>query len=76
MGEQVATLDDHAPGPDPRWDHFFDVSGTSLSAVTLAIAVNQAVSLEDIAAHPALADMAELLHPEHGEEPPASAEGI
>lgn len=44
--------------------------------MTLAIAVNRAVSLEDIAAHPALADMAELLHPEHGEEPPASAEGI
>ena len=65
-----------APGPDRPVRHFFDLGSTSLSAVTLAIAVNRAVSLEDIAAHPALADMAELLHPEHGEEPPASAEGI
>jgi amino acid adenylation domain-containing protein len=48
-----------------RRDHFFDLGGTSLSAVKLAIALNRAVSLEDIAEHPILADMAELLHREH-----------
>ena len=48
-----------------RRDHFFDLGGTSLSAVKLAIALNRAVSLKDIAEHPILADMAELLHREH-----------
>ena len=50
------------------WDRFFDLGGTSLSAVKLAIALNRAVSLEGIAKHPILADMAELLHPEHAPE--------
>ena len=51
-----------------RRDHFFDLGGTSLSAVKLAIALNRAVSLKDIAEHPILADMAELLHREHAPE--------
>jgi amino acid adenylation domain-containing protein len=52
-----------------RRDHFFDLGGTSLSAVKLAIALNRAVSLADIAEHPILADMAALLHREHSPEP-------
>jgi amino acid adenylation domain-containing protein len=51
-----------------RQDHFFDLGGTSLSAVKLAITLNRAVSLQDIAAHPVLADLAGLLHPEHAPE--------
>jgi amino acid adenylation domain-containing protein len=51
-----------------RRDHFFDLGGTSLSAVKLAIALHRAVSLEDIAEHPILADMAELLYREHAPE--------
>ena len=51
-----------------RRDHFFDLGGTSLSAVKLAIALDRAVSLKDIAEHPILADMAELLHREHAHE--------
>jgi amino acid adenylation domain-containing protein len=51
-----------------RRDHFFDLGGTSLSAVKLAIALNREVSLKDIAEHPILADMAELLHREHAPE--------
>ncbi|GAA5119182.1 non-ribosomal peptide synthetase [Pseudonocardia adelaidensis] len=51
-----------------RRDHFFDLGGTSLSAVKLAIALNRAVSLEDIAEHPILADMAGSLHREHAPE--------
>ena len=48
-----------------RRDHFFDLGGSSLPAVELAIALNRAVSLEDMAEHPILANMAELLHREH-----------
>jgi hypothetical protein len=43
-----------------RQDHFFDLGGTSLSAVRLAIALDRAVSLEDLTHHPVLADPAVL----------------
>ena len=56
-------------------DRFFDLGGTSLSAVKLAIALNRAVSLEDIAEHPVLADMAELLYREHVPELLTSSSG-
>jgi len=58
-----------------RWDHFFDLGGTSLSAVKLAVALNRAVSLKDIVAHPVLVDMAELVHHVPAEKPLASADG-
>jgi hypothetical protein len=58
-----------------RRDHFFDLGGASLSAVKLAIALNRAVSLKDIAEHPILADMAELLHREHAPELLTSSSG-
>jgi len=41
-----------------RRDHFFDVGGTSLSAVKLALALDRAVSLKEITRHPVLADLA------------------
>ncbi|MFF4862806.1 amino acid adenylation domain-containing protein [Streptomyces sp. NPDC001231] len=44
-----------------RRDHFFDLGGTSLSAVKLTIALNRAVSLKDITRHPVLADLAACL---------------
>ena len=44
-----------------RRDHFFDLGGTSLSAVKLAIALDRAVSLRDITRHPILADLAPLV---------------
>ncbi|WP_274918227.1 non-ribosomal peptide synthetase [Streptomyces sp. WZ-12] len=44
-----------------RHDHFFDLGGTSLSAVKLAIALDRAVSLKDLTRHPVLADLAALL---------------
>src|SRR5207249_2305012 len=44
-----------------RRDHFFDLGGTSLSAVKLAIALDRAVSHEDLARHPILADLAMLI---------------
>jgi hypothetical protein len=44
-----------------RCDHFFDLGGTSLSAVKLAIALNRAVSFRDIGAYPVLADQATLI---------------
>ncbi len=44
-----------------RRDHFFDVGGTSLSVVRLAITLDRVVSLKDLAAHPILADLATLI---------------
>jgi len=44
-----------------RRDHFFDLGGTSLSAVKLAIALDRAVSLKDLTRHPVLADLAALV---------------
>ena len=44
-----------------RRDHFFELGGTSLSAVRLAIALDRAVSFKDIAAHPILGDQAALI---------------
>ncbi|MFJ9814989.1 amino acid adenylation domain-containing protein [Streptomyces sp. NPDC101151] len=44
-----------------RRDHFFDRGGTSLAAVKLAIALDRAVSLKDVTAHPVLTDLAALV---------------
>ncbi|MDX2875492.1 non-ribosomal peptide synthetase [Streptomyces ipomoeae] len=44
-----------------RHDHFFDRGGTSLSAVKLAVALDRAVSLKDVARHPVLSDLAGLI---------------
>lgn len=44
-----------------RRNHFFDRGGSSLSAVKLAVALDRAVSLKDITAHPVLTDLAALV---------------
>ena len=44
-----------------RQDNFFDLGGTSLSAVRLAITLERAVSFKDLINHPILADLAELI---------------
>jgi amino acid adenylation domain-containing protein len=44
-----------------RTDNFFDRGGTSLSAVKLAIALDRAVSLENLTRQPVLADLADLI---------------
>jgi amino acid adenylation domain-containing protein len=44
-----------------RHDHFFDLGGTSLSAVRLAIALDRALTFKDLAGHPILADQASVL---------------
>jgi len=44
-----------------RRDHFFDLGGTSLSTVRLAIVLDRVVSFKDLTAHPILADQAELI---------------
>ncbi|MCX4595013.1 amino acid adenylation domain-containing protein [Streptomyces sp. NBC_01549] len=58
-----------------RRDHFFDRGGTSLSAVKLAIALDRAVSLKDVTAHPVLTDLAALVDngPEHHATPPLTS---
>src|SRR5437870_2836360 len=45
----------------PTRDHFFELGGTSLSALRLAIALDRAVSFKDLTAHPTLADQAALI---------------
>jgi amino acid adenylation domain-containing protein len=42
-------------------DDFFDLGGTSLSALKLVIALNRAVSFKDLTTHPVLADQAVLI---------------
>src|SRR6266487_5989255 len=44
-----------------RRDHFFDLGGTSLSALRLTITLDRAVSFEDLTGHPILADLATLI---------------
>lgn len=44
-----------------RHDHFFDRGGTSLTAVKLAIALDRAVTLRDLLAHPVLAELARFV---------------
>jgi amino acid adenylation domain-containing protein len=44
-----------------RRDHFFDRGGTSLSAVKLIVALGKKVALKDLAQHPVLAKLAEVL---------------
>ncbi|MUN63708.1 amino acid adenylation domain-containing protein [Kocuria sediminis] len=41
-----------------RRDHFFDLGGSSLTAVRLAIALDRKVSLKDLISHPVLTDLA------------------
>src|SRR5881296_2671391 len=44
-----------------RRDNFFDLGGTSLSGLRLAIALGRAVSFKDLTGHPMLADLAVLV---------------
>jgi hypothetical protein len=44
-----------------RRNHFFDLGGTSLSALKLVITLDRALSLKDLFAQPILADQAELI---------------
>ncbi|GCB45101.1 non-ribosomal peptide synthetase [Streptomyces sp. NL15-2K] len=44
-----------------RLDHFFDRGGTSLAAVKLVIALDRAITLQDVTRRPVLADLAGLL---------------
>ncbi|GAA1271573.1 amino acid adenylation domain-containing protein [Pseudonocardia aurantiaca] len=45
-----------------RRDHFFELGGSSLSAVKLVVALNRVVSLKDVTRHPVLADLADLMN--------------
>ena len=44
-----------------RRDHFFELGGTSLSALKLAITLERAVSFKDLINHAILADLATLV---------------
>lgn len=74
---RLATAWAHVLGvPDEgigRQDDFFDLGGTSLSAVRLAVALDRAVSPRDLTAHPVLADLAALID-ERARRSPAGSE--
>ncbi|MFJ8824031.1 amino acid adenylation domain-containing protein [Streptomyces sp. NPDC102467] len=44
-----------------RRDHFFDLGGSSLSAVKLVIALDRVITLKDVVSRPVLAELAGLL---------------
>ena len=44
-----------------RRDHFFELGGTSLSALRLAITLDRTVSFRDVAGHPILADLGAVI---------------
>jgi amino acid adenylation domain-containing protein len=44
-----------------RRDNFFDLGGTSLTALKLVIALDRAISFKDLTEHPRLADLAAVL---------------
>jgi amino acid adenylation domain-containing protein len=54
-----------------RRNNFFDLGGTSLSVIKLAIALNRAVPFKDLAVHPILADQAKLIDGQLGRGVPA-----
>lgn len=54
-------------------DHFFDLGGTSLSAVKVAILLDRAISPKDLTRCPVLADLAGLVD---GRRPGTDAQGV
>jgi hypothetical protein len=59
-----------------RRDQFFDLGGSSLSALRLAIALDRAVSLKDLNDHPILADLATLVDDRSVQRRQAAAERL
>src|SRR5439155_21911776 len=57
-----------------RRDQFFDLGGTSLSALKLVIAVDRVVSFKDLTDHPILADLATLVADRSVQRPRAAPE--
>ena len=59
-----------------RRDHFFELGGTSLSALKLAITLERAVSFKDLIKHPILADLATLVDDRSAQRRQPSAERL
>jgi len=57
-----------------RRDHFFDLGGTSLSGLRLAITLDRAVSFKDLKDHPILTDLAALVDDRSLQRPRAAPE--
>ncbi|QCD55918.1 non-ribosomal peptide synthetase [Streptomyces hawaiiensis] len=57
------------PGRIRREDNFFDLGGTSLSAVRLAVALDRVISPRDLVGSPVLADLAHLIDTRTAGEP-------
>ncbi|MFD5567363.1 non-ribosomal peptide synthetase [Streptomyces cadmiisoli] len=61
LAEKFASVLGVPPDRVGRDDSFFDLGGTSLSAVRLAVSLDRLISLPDLTSHPVLADLARLL---------------
>ena len=59
-----------------RRDHFFELGGTSLSALKLAITLERAVSFKDLINHAILADLATLVDDRSAQRRQAAAERL
>ncbi|MEV7992135.1 non-ribosomal peptide synthetase [Streptomyces sp. NPDC086077] len=57
-----------------RGDSFFDLGGTSLSAVRLAVSLDHLVALRDLTSHPVLAELARLVDTRTAGRPTTDAE--
>jgi acyl carrier protein len=73
LAEAWASVLGMPPDRIGRQDSFFELGGTSLSAVKLAVLLERAVSLKDLMRTPVLADLATLLDASShgGAAPPA-----
>ncbi|MFJ4970618.1 amino acid adenylation domain-containing protein [Streptomyces sp. NPDC088755] len=64
------------PGAIGGHDHFFDLGGTSLSAVKVAIALDRALSPKDLTRCPVLADLAALIDNRRPDAEPRTSRGV
>lgn len=72
LAEAWAAVLGLSPDEVGRSDHFFAVGGTSLSAVRLVLALDQALSLADVNQHPVLSDLAAVLAASSAHRPSAA----
>ncbi|MFC9915319.1 amino acid adenylation domain-containing protein [Streptomyces sp. NPDC127197] len=74
LAEKFATVLGMPTDRIGRGDNFFDLGGTSLSAVRLAVSLDRLISLRDLTRHPVLAELAGLIDTRTSGPPGTGAE--
>ncbi|MFJ4467015.1 amino acid adenylation domain-containing protein [Streptomyces sp. NPDC089424] len=74
LAEKFAAVLGIPPERVGRGDNFFDLGGTSLSAVRLAVSLDHLVALRDLTRHPVLAELARLIDTRTAGRPATDAE--